>query len=104
MENVESKKAVPDLLRKAVIHYRKKKEKTNPHRIVRMYILQNLLIKIYLIVLTFENTSNNNYAVTVGIEYKGSKSCCFYCDDVAKERDMNTFIPKGWLNIFIWLY
>ena len=52
-----------------------------------MHILQNLLIKIYFIVLSFENTSNNNYAVTVGIECIGSKSCCFYCDDFAKERD-----------------
>ena len=52
-----------------------------------MHILQNLLIKIYLIVLTFQNTSNNNYAVTEGIECKGSKSFYFYCDDVATERE-----------------
>ena len=38
--------------------------------------------------LTFQNTSNNNYAVTEGIECKGSKSFYFYCDDVATERDM----------------
>ena len=38
--------------------------------------------------MTFENTSNNDYAITVGIEYKGIKSCCFYCDDVASESDI----------------
>ena len=37
--------------------------------------------------LTFENTNNNNYAVTEGIECKGSKNFCFYCDDVATERE-----------------
>ena len=32
LENVESKNAVPDILRKVVIYYCKKKEKTNPHK------------------------------------------------------------------------
>ena len=89
MENVTSKNAVPDLLRKVVIDYCKKKEKANPQKNgVNVYVTKSFNKDIPYKVLTFENTSNNNYAVTVGIECKGSKSCCFYCDDLAKESDM----------------
>ena len=89
MENVTSKNAVSDLLRKVVIDYCKKKEKVNPQKNgVNVYVTKSFNIDIPYKVLTFENTSNKNYAVTVGIECKGIKSCCFYCDDVATENDM----------------
>ena len=88
MENVTEKNPVPDLLRKVVIDYCKKKEKPNPQKNgVNVYVTKSFNKDIPYKVLTFENTSNNNYAVTVGIEYKGVKSCSFYCDDVATEKD-----------------
>ena len=90
MENVTAKNAVPDLLRKVVIDYCKKKEKPNPQKNgVNVYVTKSFNKDIPYKVLTFENTSNNDYAVTVGIECKGSKSCCFYCDDIATEKDLN---------------
>ena len=89
MENVTAKNPVPDLLRKVVIDYCKKKEKANPQKNgVNVYVTKSFNKDIPYKVLTFENTSNNNYAVTVGIECKGSKSCCFYCDDIATESDI----------------
>ena len=89
MENVTEKNAVPDLLRKVVIDYCKKKEKPNPQKNgVNVYVTKSFNKDIPYKVLTFENTSNNDYAITVGIEYKGIKSCCFYCDDVASESDI----------------
>ena len=89
MENVTAKNAVPDLLRKVVIDYCKKKEKANPQKNgVNVYVTKSFNKDIPYKVLTFENTSNNNYSVTVSIEFKGSKSCCFYCDDVATENDI----------------
>jgi hypothetical protein len=88
MENVTNKNPVPDLLRKVVIDYCKKKEKANPQKNgVNVYVTKSFNKDIPYKVLTFENTSNNTFAVTVGIECKGSKSCCFYCDDVATESD-----------------
>ena len=89
LENVTAKNNVPELLRKVVIDYCKKKEKVNPQKNgVNVYVTKSFNKDIPYKVLTFENTSNNNYAVTVGIECKGSKSCCFYCDDIATENDM----------------
>ena len=89
LENVTSKNPVPELLRKVVIDYCKKKEKANPQKNgVNVYVTKSFNKDIPYKVLTFENTSNNNYAVTVGIECKGSKSCCFYCDDIASENDL----------------
>ena len=89
MENVTGKNPVPDLLRKVVIDYCKKKEKANPQKNgVNVYVTKSFNKDIPYKVLTFENTSNNNYAVTVGIEFKGEKSCSFYCDDVATESDI----------------
>jgi len=88
LENVTDKKDVPALLRKVVIDYCKKKEKCNPQKNgVNVYVTKSFNKDIPYKVITFENTSNNNYAVTVGLESKGSKSCCFYCDDVASEND-----------------
>ena len=89
MENVTNNNPVPDLLRKVVIDYCKKKEKANPQKNgVNVYVTKSFNKDIPYKVLTFENTSNNNYAITVSIECKGSKSCCFYCDDVATENDL----------------
>ena len=89
MENVTSKNTVPELLRKVVIDYCKKKEKANPQKNgVNVYVTKSFNKDIPYKVLTFENTSNNNYDITVGIECKGTKSCCFYCDDVATESDL----------------
>ena len=89
MENVTAKNPVPDLLRKVIIDYCKKKEKANPQKNgVNVYVTKSFNKDIPYKVLTFENTSNNNYAVTVRLEYKGSKSCCFYCDDIATESDL----------------
>ena len=88
MENVTDKNDVPALLRKVVIDYCKKKEKPNPQKNgVNVYVTKSFNKDIPYKVLTFENTSNKNYAITVGIEYKGTKSCCFYCDEVASEND-----------------
>ena len=88
MENVTDKNDVPSLLRKVVIDYCKKKEKPNPQKNgVNVYVTKSFNKDIPYKVLTFENTSNKNYAITVGIEYKGTKSCCFYCDEVASEND-----------------
>ena len=89
MENVTAKNPVPDLLRKVVIDYCKKKEKANPQKNgVNVYVTKSFNKDIPYKVLTFENTSNNHYAVTLGIEFKGEKSFCFYCDDVATESDI----------------
>ena len=89
LENVTSKNAVPELLRKVVIDYCKKKEKANPQKNgVNVYVTKSFNKDIPYKVLTFENTSNNNYDITVGIECKGTKSCSFYCDDVATESDL----------------
>ena len=94
MENVTEKNPVPQLLRKVVINYCKKKEKANPQKNgVNVYVTKSFNKDIPYKVLTFENTSNNNYDVTVSIECKGEKSCCFYCDDVAKETDLK--VVKG---------
>ena len=88
MENVTDKNDVPTLLRKVVIEYCKKKEKVNPQKNgVNVYVTKSFNKDLPYKVLTFENTSNNNYTITVGIEYKGTKSCCFYCDEVATESD-----------------
>ena len=88
LENVTTKKDVPSLLRKVIIDYCKKKEKSHPQNNgVNVYVTKSFNEDIPYKVLTFENTSNKNYAVTVYIESKGSKSCCFYCDEVASEND-----------------
>ena len=89
MENVTSKQGVSELLRKVVTDYCKKKEKPNPQKNgVNVYVTKSFNKDIPYKVLTFENTSNNNYSVTVSIDCKGIKSCSFYCDDVASENDM----------------
>ena len=38
--------------------------------------------------LTYENTSNNNYDITIGIKCIGTKNCSFYCDDVTTESGL----------------
>ena len=69
MENVTAKNPVPQLLRKVVIDYCKKKEKANPQKNgVNVYVTKSFKKDIPYKVLTFENTSNNNYDVTVGIK------------------------------------
>ena len=89
MENVTEKNKVPELLRKVVIDYCKKKEKANPQKNgVNVYVTKSFNKDIPYKVLTFENTSSKSYDVTVGIECKGEKSCCFYCDEVATENDI----------------
>ena len=87
MENITYKNAFPDSLRKVAIDYCKKTEKANPHKnSVNTYIAKSFNKDIPYKVLTFEKSSNNNYAFTVGIKCKRSKSCCFYFDDRATER------------------
>ena len=88
LENVTTKKDVPSLLRKVVIDYCRKKEKSHPQKNgVNVYVTKSFNKDIPYKVLVFENTSNKNYSVTVCIECKGTKSCCFYCDEVASEND-----------------
>ena len=89
LENVTDKNAVPDLLRKAMIDYCKKKEKPNPQKNgVNVYVTKAYNEDIPYIVLTFENTTDNCFSVSVRLQCRGSKSCCFYCDDIASENDM----------------
>ncbi len=88
MENETETNAVPVLLRKVLIDYCRKKEKANPQKNgVNVYITKSFNKDLPYKVLTFENTSNNNYSVTVGIECKGTKNYCFYCDETASEND-----------------
>jgi hypothetical protein len=88
MENETKINAVPSLLRKVVIDYCKKKEKSNPQNNgVNVYITKTFNKDIPYKVMTFENTTNNNYITIVDIECKGAKSCCFYCDETASEND-----------------
>ena len=80
----------PNLLRKAMIDYCKKTQKGNMQSNgVNVYVTKSFNKQIPYKVLTFENTTNNKFKVNVGLEPKGEKSCCFYCDDVAKETDLN---------------
>ncbi len=89
MENVTEKNAVPDLLRKTLIDYCKKKEKPNKQKNgVNVYVTQSFNKDLPYKVLTLENTSNNDYSAIVGIECKGPKNCCFYCDEAATENDI----------------
>jgi hypothetical protein len=88
MENETEINAVPSLLRKVVIDYCKKKEKSNPQNNgVNVYITKTFNKDIPYKVMTFENTTNNNYITIVDIECKGAKCCCFYCDETASEND-----------------
>ena len=92
MENVTEKNPVPDLLRKVVIDYCKKKEKPNKQKNgVNVYVTQSFNKDLPYKVLTLENTSNNDYSAIVGIECKGDKNCCFYCDEAATENDTKVF-------------
>ena len=89
MKNVTEENAVPDLLRKALIDYCKKKEKPNKQENgVNVYVTQSFNKDLPYKVLTLENTSNNDYSAIVGIECKGAKNCCFYCDEAATENDI----------------
>ena len=52
-----------------MIDYCKKKEKANPQKNgVNVYVTKSFKKDIPYKVLTFENTSNNNYDVTVGLK------------------------------------
>ena len=89
MENITNKDDVPSLLKKVVIDYCRKKEKVNPQENgVNVYISKSFNKDLPYKVLTFENTTHNEYAVTIGVTYEGNKSFCFYCDEDATENDI----------------
>ena len=90
LENVTSKNPVNDLLRKTIIDYCKKKgEKESKSHGINVYGIKSFNGELPYKVIALENNSNNNYSATVNLKCKGSKSCCFYCDDVGTENDNN---------------
>ena len=89
LENVTDKKPVPELLRKVFINYCLKYEEPNPQKNgVNVYITKSFSENIPYKVIVFENKRNNNYDIKVGLEFKEKKECCFYCDDIATESDL----------------
>ena len=65
-----------------------KKEKPTRHENgVNVYITKPFNKDIPYRVLTFDNTSNDNFQIVVEIKCRGEKSCCFYCDEIATEND-----------------
>ena len=89
MENVTSKKDVPELLRKVMIDYCKSNGKKNPEiNGIHLYYTKSFKEIIPYRTYMVENTSNENYSVTFNLKCKGGKNCCFYCDDVASEDDI----------------
>ena len=81
------------------------KKKANPQKKgVNVYVTKSFNKDISYKVITFEIISNNNYEVTMGIEFKGEKTCCFYWDEVAKETDLKTvknIAPKETIAVII---
>ena len=81
------------------------KKKANPQKKgVNVYVTKSFSKDISYKVITFENISNNNYDVTVGIQFKGEKSCCFYCNQVPKKTDLKVaknIAPKETIFVII---
>ena len=107
LENVTNKNAVPDLLRKAMIDYCRKKEKPNPQlNGINVYATKAYNKELPYIVLTFENPTDNLFSVSVRLQCRGSKNCCFYCDDVGSENDIKVVknLDSKQTNTFIIMY
>jgi hypothetical protein len=87
MENITDEDDVPYLLRKVIIDYCKKKGELYPQdNGVNFYITKPFDNDIPYKVLTIENPTDNDCAVTIEVKYKGDKRFCFYCDDDATEN------------------
>ena len=88
LENVTEKNDVGKLLHKAMIDYCKKKEKPIPQKNgVNFYGTPAFSQDIPYRVLMFENPTDNTLAIKIGLVCRGSKSCSFYCDEVAGEDE-----------------
>ena len=91
MENVTLKNDVPNLLRKVIINYGKKKGELSPQpkkKGVNVYITKSFNEDIPYKTIIAENTTNENYSFIASLRCRGNKSCCFYCDEIASEDDI----------------
>ena len=88
IENITEKNDVNKLLHKTMIDYCKKKEKPNPQKNgVNFYVTEAFNKDIPYRVLMFENPTDKTFAIKTTLKYKGSKSCSFYCDNFALEKE-----------------
>ena len=89
-ENVteNNKYNVGDLLRKTMIDYCKKKVKKSKSNGMNIYATPSYSDDFPFSVTYFENEKNPDNLVTLNITYKGDKSFCYYCDDIATEEDI----------------
>ena len=88
LENVTEKKNVAELLRKTMIDFAKKNLKAFPQKNgVDYYGNEAFKEKLPFKLIVLDNKSDKNIGVKTELIYKGSKSCSFYCDDIANEKD-----------------
>jgi len=88
LENITEKNDVGKLLHKTMIDYCKKKEKPIPQKNgVNFYVTQAFSKDVPYRVLMFENPTDKALAIKAELVCKGSKSCSFYCDEVAGEKE-----------------
>ena len=94
LENVTEKNKVSELLRKVLIDFCKKNEKPFPQKNgVDYYVTKAFSEKFPFRVLVFDNKSEEKVAVKAELICKGDKSCSFYCDDIADEKN-NTLVKN----------
>ena len=89
-ENVteNNKYNVGELLRKAMIDYCKKNVKKSKSNGMNIYATPSYSDDFPFSVTYFENEKNPDNLVILNITYKGDKSFCYYCDDIATEEDI----------------
>ena len=88
---------VGELLRKTMIDYCKKNVKKSKSNGMNIYATPSYSDDFPFSVTYFENEKNPDSLVTLNITYKGDKSFCYYCDDIATEEDikLEKELPKN---------
>ena len=88
---------VGELLRKTMIDYCKKNVKKSKSNGMNIYATPSYSDNFPFSVTYFENEKNPDNLVTLNITYKGDKSFCYYCDDIATEEDikLEKELPKN---------
>ena len=88
LENITEKNDVNKLLHKTMIDYCKKKFKPHPQKNgINFYANEAFDKNVPYRVLVFENTTDKDFGIKNELISKGEKSCSFYCDEFANEKE-----------------
>ena len=85
--NVTEDIDVKESLRKSMISYCKKNVKPTKMNNVNVYFTKSFNDDLPFVVGYFENNTSTDNKVSIDLKFRGEKSCCFYCDDIANEDD-----------------